>query len=178
MRNALLNKVSYRPSIYCFASPAVCLDGNQNLISCLDPECTYGDCGSAGVAQISGDACLDSNQNPISCSDPECTYGDCTPSPTAKIGLAAVSGENGPTSLSIPAAGGATSAGNTASLVNSFSNAITAASKVFTAPPKTSVSLGASGLSISSAGSLFSNPLMLALLAVIAFLIFAVWKKR
>lgn len=57
---------------------AICLDQNQNSIPCSSPDCTYGDCGSAGPQQTSGSLCLDQNQNQISCSDADCTYGDCT----------------------------------------------------------------------------------------------------
>jgi hypothetical protein len=45
-------------------------------------------------------------------------------------------------------------------------------------PPKTSLTLGASGLSVSSAGSIFSNPLMLVLLAVIGVLLFGLFRKK
>lgn len=157
---------------------AVCLDQNQNLISCLDSDCTYGDCGSTGSALSTGAACLDQNQNPISCSSPDCTYGDCTPSGVGSIGLASHSTENGATTLTVPASGGATSAGSTAALVSSFSNLSSSLVNAISGPPKTSLSFGASGLNVSSVGSLFSNPLMLVMLAVITVLIFGLWRKR
>jgi hypothetical protein len=59
---------------------AVCLDDQEQPISCLDPTCTYGDCGSTAPA-APGNACLGPTINgvetQIACTDPQCTYGDC-----------------------------------------------------------------------------------------------------
>lgn len=57
--------------------PAVCLDQNENTISCLDPNCTYGDCGSTAAQVTVGALCLDEHENQIACTDPLCTFGDC-----------------------------------------------------------------------------------------------------
>ena len=84
---------------------------------------------------------------------------------------------NGGNVLTTPSAGGAT-AGVNSGVVSSVASLASAISNVVSPPPKTSLNLGASGLSISSAGSLFSNPLMLALLGVIAFLLFWGFKKK
>ena len=59
------------------SEPAICLDQQQNSIPCADPNCTYGDCGSAAPQITVGSLCLDQQQNQIACSDPNCTYGDC-----------------------------------------------------------------------------------------------------
>lgn len=56
---------------------AVCLDQNENTVSCADPECTYGDCGSTGAQVVVGALCLDQHENQVACTDPNCTYGDC-----------------------------------------------------------------------------------------------------
>lgn len=56
---------------------AVCLDQSQNTVSCLDPECTYGDCGSSAAQVTVGSLCLDQHENQVACADPNCTYGDC-----------------------------------------------------------------------------------------------------
>lgn len=56
---------------------AICLDQNQNTISCIDPNCTYGDCGSTESQVTSGALCLDQDENAVACADPNCTYGDC-----------------------------------------------------------------------------------------------------
>jgi len=64
----------------------ICLDQAQNAVDCMDPECTYGDCGVASPYVPSG-GCLDQAQNQVLCTDPECTYGDCLPSsPAPKSG--------------------------------------------------------------------------------------------
>lgn len=64
---------------------AICLDPNQNTIACMDPSCTFGDCGSSEQQLVGGSLCLDRAENQIPCSNPECTYGDClgpsTPAP-------------------------------------------------------------------------------------------------
>jgi hypothetical protein len=66
---------------------AVCLDQSQNTIACMDPNCTYGDCGSNAEQLVGGALCLDQGENQVPCSSPSCTYGDCispktsTPSP-------------------------------------------------------------------------------------------------
>lgn len=161
------------------ASSAICLDQNQNTISCSDPECTYGDCGSSSVQVTQGALCLDQNQNPVACADPECTYGDCAPNTgLGNIGAAmAGHADSGGTSLSTPSAGGATG-GVSSSVLQTVSNLINASTRVITAPPKTSLTLGASGLNVSSSGSLFSNPLMLLLLAVIGVLLFGLLRKK
>ena len=59
-------------------APTICLDQNENTISCTDPNCTYGDCGSSGSQITVGALCLDQGQNQVACTDPNCTYGDCT----------------------------------------------------------------------------------------------------
>jgi hypothetical protein len=56
---------------------AVCLDEKENTVACMDPSCTYGDCGSNAEQQVGGPLCLDHGQNQIACSSPDCTYGDC-----------------------------------------------------------------------------------------------------
>lgn len=162
------------------ASSAICLDQNENTISCTDPSCTYGDCGATGVAQVtSGSLCLDSDQNAVACSDPECTYGDCTSTIAGSIGHASVSTENyGGSSLTSPNTSGANSAGSTAALVSGAASLASTITTAVTGPPKTTLTLGASGLTASSMGGLFSNPLMLGLLAVIAFLLFGMFRKR
>ena len=71
----------YDPTTGQIGSKGICLDQNQNSISCTDPNCTYGDCGATGPQITSGSLCLDPKENQISCSDPTCTYGDCI-SPT------------------------------------------------------------------------------------------------
>lgn len=159
-------------------SSAICLDQNQNTISCLDPDCTYGDCGSTSTQVTGGSLCLDQNQNAVACSDPECTYGDCVPSGAGAVGLAAHANENGGSALTTPSSGGATSATSTAALANAAASLANTISTAVTGPPKTTLTLGASGLSVSSLGSIFSNPLMLILLAVIAALMFGLFKKR
>jgi hypothetical protein len=165
-------------------SMAICLDQNQNTIACADPDCTYGDCCtgidcySVGAQQTTGPLCLDQNQNQISCSDPNCTYGDCTDTTAGVVGHAAASNENGGTALTTPSVGGATGAANTAALANAAASLANTISTAVTGPPKTTLTLGASGLSVSSLGSIFSNPLMLILLAVIAALMFGLFKKR
>lgn len=58
-------------------APGICLDQGQNSIACNDPNCTYGDCGSAGAQITIGSLCLDQGENQIDCTDPNCTYGDC-----------------------------------------------------------------------------------------------------
>jgi hypothetical protein len=166
------------------ASVAICLDQNQNTVACSDPSCTYGDCGSTGPQQLSGSLCLDQNQNQIACSDPNCTYGDCTASPTTSLATAvgvSASGATGSAGMSnnvlqSPSAGGSV-AGLNPTVVSSIGSIASAISNVVSPPPKTSLTLGASGLNLSSAGSLFSNPLMLGLLAVIAFLLFWGFRK-
>lgn len=161
------------------ASSAICLDQNQNTISCTDPSCTYGDCGATGVAQVtSGSLCLDSDQNAVACSDPECTYGDCTSTVAGSIGHAAVSTENGGSSLTNPNTSGANSAGSTAALAGAAASLASTITTAVTGPPKTTLTLGASGLTASSMGGLFSNPMMLGLLAVIAFLLFSMFRKK
>jgi hypothetical protein len=165
------------------STSAICLDQNQNSVSCSDPSCTYGDCGSTSTQVTSGSLCLDQDQNAVACSDPNCTYGDCTPSAVGAIGLASASGsDNGITTLSAPHTGGAVAGtGSTSTLsqvLSAVSSGANAATSIVTAPPKTSLTLGSSGLSISSAGSLFSNPLMLLLLAVITVLLFGLFRKK
>lgn len=160
-------------------SSAICLDQNQNSISCTDPDCTYGDCGATGVSQVTtGSLCLDQDQNAVACSDPDCTYGDCIATGVGAVGHAAASNENGGTALTTPSVGGATGAANTAALANAAASLANTISTAVTGPPKTTLTLGASGLSVSSLGSIFSNPLMLILLAVIAALMFGLFKKR
>jgi hypothetical protein len=159
------------------AASAICLDQNQNSVSCSDPNCTYGDCGSTATQVTSGALCLDSNQNAVACSDPECTYGDCVSSAAGAVGLAGHANENGGTSLTTPSAGGATSAGST-SVLSSIASLGSTITTAVTGPPKTTLTLGASGLQVSSLGSIFSNPLMLALLAVIAALLFGLFRKK
>jgi len=58
-------------------SSAICLDQNQNTISCADPNCAYGDCGSTAPQVTAGPLCLDQDENAVACADPNCTYGDC-----------------------------------------------------------------------------------------------------
>lgn len=62
---------------------AICLDQTENTVACMDPSCTYGDCGSSAEQQVGGPLCLDRSENQIPCSNPECTYGDCLPSTAA-----------------------------------------------------------------------------------------------
>jgi hypothetical protein len=62
---------------------AICLDQSQNTIACMDPNCTYGDCGSSDTQLVGGALCLDQSENQVPCSNPECTYGDCLPSTRA-----------------------------------------------------------------------------------------------
>ena len=58
-------------------APAICLNEQQNSISCLDPNCAHGDCGSTGPQITVGALCLDQQENQIDCTDPNCTWGDC-----------------------------------------------------------------------------------------------------
>jgi hypothetical protein len=60
---------------------AVCLDQSENTIACMDPNCTYGDCGSNAEQLVGGSLCLDFGQNQVPCSSPSCSYGDCTDKP-------------------------------------------------------------------------------------------------
>lgn len=62
---------------------AICLDQSQNTVACMDPSCTFGDCGSSDQQLVGGSLCLDRSENQIPCSNPECTYGDCLPSTAA-----------------------------------------------------------------------------------------------
>ena len=78
MRTGAHRVHSYLQGLGQGGAPAVCLDQNQNTISCADPECTYGDCGSTGPQVTVGSLCLDQQQNQIACTDPNCTFGDCT----------------------------------------------------------------------------------------------------
>jgi hypothetical protein len=165
------------------AASAICLDQNQNTVACNDPDCTYGDCGSGGTQVVGGSLCLDQNENVVACADSNCTYGDCIAQPgnsqTTAVGTA-VSGATGSSVggnvLTTPSAGGSQS-GVSPATVSALGSLATAISNVVSPPPKTSLTLGAGGLSVSSAGSLFSNPLMLGLLAVIAVLIFWGFRK-
>jgi hypothetical protein len=167
------------------AASAICLDQNQNNVSCSDPNCTYGDCGSTGPQVTTGALCLDEDQNAVACADPNCAYGDCvaTPTPTVAsatgVAASAATGSAGMSNnvLQAPSAGGNV-AGMSPSTVSALGSVATAIGNIVSPPPKTSLSLGASGLSISSAGSLFSNPLMLGLLAVIAVLLFWGFRKK
>jgi hypothetical protein len=61
---------------------AICLDQSQNTVSCSDPNCTFGDCGSTAPQQTTGALCLDDAENQVPCDNPECAYGDCV-SPTS-----------------------------------------------------------------------------------------------
>lgn len=63
---------------------SICLDQNQNTVSCADPNCTFGDCGATGPQVTSGALCLDQDENAVACADPNCTYGDCIGPTTAK----------------------------------------------------------------------------------------------
>jgi hypothetical protein len=167
------------------AATAICLDNNENSVACSDPACAYGDCGSTGPQVTSGSLCLDENENAVACADPNCAHGDCV-NANAAIGVAAgasVASSTGSASpatstLTTPTAGGSTSGTNISALAGTAAQLANAVNNIVSPPPKTSLSLGASGLNLSSAGSLFSNPLMLALLAVIAFLLFWGFKKR
>lgn len=70
--------------------PSVCLDQNENTIACVDPNCTYGDCGSTGPQVSVGALCLDEHENQVDCASPLCTFGDCAAGgrkPTTAPGL-------------------------------------------------------------------------------------------
>lgn len=83
------------------ATAAICLDQNQNSILCSDPDCTYGDCGSAAPQLGAGALCLDQNQNAVPCADPNCTFGDCTATASQSNPVAvAAATSSGPTALS------------------------------------------------------------------------------
>jgi hypothetical protein len=156
------------------ASLAICLDQNQNTINCMDPDCTYGDCGSTPqLQQSTGSLCLDANQNQVPCGDPSCTYGDCLSSPTGSVGHASVSTENGASALSVPSAGGATNGISTSALLTSFANLGTAiTNKVNNQPVYPYGTYGTSGFS-----TLFANPIFLIILVVLAFFAFGGMKK-
>lgn len=66
---------------------AICLDQSQNTVACMDPSCTYGDCGSSDTQQVGGSLCLDQAENQIACTSPNCTYGDCV-APRSSQGFA------------------------------------------------------------------------------------------
>jgi len=80
---------------------SICLDQNQNTISCSDPNCTYGDCGASGPQVTSGALCLDQSENAVACADPECTYGDCTGPTAAKKSIMPATVQAA-TSISLP----------------------------------------------------------------------------
>jgi hypothetical protein len=95
------------------ASSAICLDSNQNSVSCSDPSCTYGDCGSSATQVSSGALCLDQNENAVACTDPNCTYGDCssgTPAPVTPTSAAPASNSSTSTSSILAGIGAAFSA--------------------------------------------------------------------
>ena len=94
-------------------APTICLDQTQNTISCSDPNCTYGDCGTSGAQITIGALCLDQGENQIGCSDPNCTYGDCTspakrPPVTTPISPGPGPRVNAPLNLFPPTAGAST----------------------------------------------------------------------
>lgn len=74
-----LGQQAYGPGAVCFG-PTDPNTGVEQPISCLDPNCTYGDCGST-MPQLQGPQCLGPTVNgvesQIACTDPMCTYGDC-----------------------------------------------------------------------------------------------------
>lgn len=65
------------PIVAADAAPAICLDQSENSISCSDPNCAHGDCGSTAAQITVGALCLDQGENQIDCTDPNCTFGDC-----------------------------------------------------------------------------------------------------
>lgn len=60
-------------------APTVCLNQQQNAISCDDPGCAIGHCGTQ-VGPVPTFGCLNQAEDTVLCTDPECTYGDCGPS--------------------------------------------------------------------------------------------------
>lgn len=75
---------------------AVCLDENENTISCLSPDCAYGDCGSGAAQATVGALCLDEHENQVSCTDPNCSFGDCMSAGARKTSTPGVSPAPGP----------------------------------------------------------------------------------
>ena len=145
------------------AAQAICLDSNQNQVSCNDDDCTYGPCGTATTtnSQTGNSACLDAGENPIACNDPSCTYGDCIDqtSAAATVGkVAAANSLNGGGSTISPS-----SLGFLGTLAQAASTAYTSTvspTKVTTAP--------VSGLPLgASSGTL----LLLAAVGIVAFLL-------
>lgn len=134
--------------------PSYCLDANNNQISCND----------ANVI-----SCFDQNGNSISC------FGLLSPvqqvDNTGNIGQAMASTNEG--GMTIASSGSALTPG----LITAIGNDITSIYKTVNGPAQTKLTLGTSSLSLPT-GGLFSNPLALLFLAVLAFFAFGAFKKQ
>jgi hypothetical protein len=148
-------------------SAAVCLDSNQNAVSCGDSDCTYGPCGAVTTvgSQTGATACLDQSENPVACTDPNCTYGDCITSASASLN--AVGSTAAKTS-----AGSGSSLGSELSALTSLATVGAAAYVATTSTPVVARAPIASGFSFSNLTS-GSGLILLLLLAVGAFFIFS-----
>jgi hypothetical protein len=149
------------------AASAICLDSNQDAVSCNDADCTYGPCGEATTSnsQTGNSACLDASESPIACNDPSCTYGDCiATAPGASTGLAAAA-----SSLS---GGGSNVAQSPLGIFSALSTAAASAYAATVTPTRVTTP-ATTGLSIGSNSTL----LLLAGAVVVAFLVFGGKKK-
>lgn len=147
-----------------------CYDSNGNVI----------DCGTATSTSL----CFDANQDEVDCSSYSTLANNNVAAPVIQsqasaVGAASASSGNGSLSVTSPASGGSGGTGlNYGSLAQSVASLANTVSTAVTGPPKTTLSLGASGLNISSLGSIFSNPLVLILLAGILLLTLGIFKKK
>lgn len=143
---------------------AIAFDDNGNQVSCSDPSAT---------------SCTDASGNYVNCPNgnpagqvvsTELQGGSDVLAPS--VGLAAAGDHSGALSLTAPSSGSGNAGGIATAAASLFANI----TSVITGKPTTpTATVGASGLSTNN-NSLFGNPIMLILLAVLAFFAFGALK--
>jgi hypothetical protein len=154
----------FNPRGICFCSPAaspICLDSQQNVVSCEDTDCQLGPCGGGTVAnsQTGSSGCLDSDETCVDCSSPSCTYGDCSDhSNTSPAKVASTTGSlaSAASGNAAPGNGGvSTSPLVSATLIGSLTQAATSAYAATLATQTTPKPITIGSASLGSSSSLF-----------------------
>lgn len=132
----------------------------------LVPPC-YDDAGSVVACDPTSTNCVDTNGTPCSNSDAQ-NVAQGYSSLAVAVGSASAGDQSGHLSLTTPSAG----SGNAGGIATGIASIFSSVTSIIAPRPTTTAPNGVVGTSGISGSGLFANPLMLALLGVLGFMVF------